>query len=371
MSIVTVGLAARSYDIVIQNGAIGDAARHLAPWLGRGRLIIVTDENVAATHLPALTAALPGVRVDPVILPAGEATKSWAQLERLCDTLLALEVERTEAIVALGGGVIGDLTGFAASIVKRGCPVIQIPTTLLSQVDSSVGGKTAINTRAGKNLIGAFYQPDFVLIDPATLDTLPLREVRAGYAEVVKYGLIDNPEFFAWCDANGPPLLAGDAAARIHAIETSVRAKAAIVGADERETSGRRALLNLGHTFGHALEAETGYSDRLLHGEAVAAGMAIAFRFSAVRGLCSADDAARVTEHLQRMGLPTDARSADVMASGATLAAHMAHDKKREGGTVPFLLARGIGRAFLDKSVTLAEVAAFLDADAALAREPA
>ncbi|CAN5260626.1 3-dehydroquinate synthase [soil metagenome] len=364
MSIVTVGLAARSYDIVIENNALADAARYLTPWLGKGRLIVVTDENVAASHLGALTAALRSVRIDPIILQAGESTKSWANLEQLCDTLLTLEIERTEAIIALGGGVIGDLTGFAASIVKRGCPVVQIPTTLLSQVDSSVGGKTAINTRAGKNLIGAFYQPSLVLIDPATLDTLPLREVRAGYAEVVKYGLIDNPEFFTWCDANGAALLAGDPAARIRAIETSVRAKAAIVGEDERETSGRRALLNLGHTFGHALEAETGYSDRLLHGEAVAAGMAISFRFSAARGLCSAQDADTVTAHLRAMSLPTNARQAGVTASGATLAAHMAHDKKRESGTVPFLLARGIGQTFLDKSVSLAEVAVFLDSEA-------
>jgi 3-dehydroquinate synthase len=364
LSIVTVGLAARSYDIRIENNALADAARHLAQWTGKGRLVVVTDQNVARSHLAALTVALAGIRVDPIILPPGESTKSWAQLEQLCDALLGLEIERSEAIVALGGGVIGDLTGFAASIVKRGCSVVQIPTTLLSQVDSSVGGKTAINTRAGKNLIGAFYQPSFVLIDPSTLDTLPLREVRAGYAEVVKYGLIDNPGFFAWCEAHGPALLDGDPTARTYAIENSVRAKAAIVGEDERETSGRRALLNLGHTFGHALEAETGYSDRLLHGEAVAAGMAIAFRFSASRGLCPAQDADHVTAHLKKMGLPTSAREADVTASGATLAAHMSHDKKREGGTVPFLLARGIGQTFLDKSVSLEEVAAFLDRDA-------
>lgn len=369
MSIVTVSLASRSYDIVIENNALTDAARYLAPWLNNGRLVVVTDTNVAASHLSALTAALSETRIDSIVLQPGESTKSWANLEQLTDTLLELEIERTEAIVALGGGVIGDLTGFAASIVKRGCPVVQIPTTLLSQVDSSVGGKTAINTRAGKNLIGAFYQPSLVLIDPATLDTLPAREVRAGYAEIVKYGLIDNPDFFAWCEAHGPALLAGNPAARTHAIETSVRAKAAIVGEDERETSGRRALLNLGHTFGHALEAETGYSDTLLHGEAVAAGMAIAFRFSAARGLCSHKDAAIVTAHLQTMGLPTSARAAHVTASGETLAAHMAHDKKREGGTIPFLLARGIGQTFLDKSVSLKEVAAFLDADASLTNE--
>jgi 3-dehydroquinate synthase len=258
--------------------------------------------------------------------------------------------------------VIGDLTGFAASIVKRGCTVIQIPTTLLAQVDSSVGGKTAINTRAGKNLVGAFYQPAVVLIDPATLDTLPVRELRAGYAEVVKYGLIDDPDFFAWCEANGAALIHGDANARTHAIAASVSAKARIVGADERETTGTRALLNLGHTFGHALEAETGFSDRLLHGEGVAAGMAIAFRYSVARGLCPPEDSKRVDAHLASVGLPTGARPT-TNANGETLAAHMAHDKKRDGGSVPFLLARGIGQTYLERDVALNDVAAFLDSD--------
>lgn len=364
MTRIPVGLGDRSYDIIIDAGLLANAGERLKAFTKTGRIFIVTDTNVATHHLRTLisSAAKAGLVAESIILPPGESTKNWAQLENLCDQLLDFEIERGEAIVALGGGVIGDLTGFAAAIVKRGCTVVQIPTTLLAQVDSSVGGKTAINTRAGKNLIGAFYQPALVLIDPATLDTLPVRELRAGYAEVVKYGLIDDPTFFDWCEANSAALIAGDQAARTYAIATSVTAKARIVGADERETSGTRALLNLGHTFGHALEAETGFSDRLLHGEAVAAGMAIAFRFSVARGLCSARDAARVGDHLAAVGLPTGARPA-TNADGATLAAHMAHDKKRDGGSVPFLLARGIGRTYLERDVALADVAAFLETD--------
>ncbi len=364
MTCITVGLGERSYDVVIESGLLAQAGAHLKPHTKTGRVIIVTDANVALLHLAAVEASAraAGLTVESITVPPGEATKNWVQLESLCDQLLAFEIERSEAIVALGGGVIGDLTGFAASIVKRGCNVVQIPTTLLAQVDSSVGGKTAINTRAGKNLVGAFYQPVLVLIDPATLDTLPLRELRAGYAEVVKYGLIDDPDFFAWCEANGAALIAGDTEARRHAIAHSVAAKARIVGTDERETSGTRALLNLGHTFGHALEAETGFSDRLLHGEGVAAGMAIAFRYSVTRGLCPVEDSRRVDAHLAAVGLPTGARPA-TNADGATLAAHMAHDKKRDGGRVPFLLARGIGQAYLERDVALDDVAAFLDRD--------
>lgn len=362
---IPVALGERSYDVLVAPGALIDAAIHLGPLLKRGRAIIVTDDRVAEAQLPRLSGALQAGRitVDPIILPHGEGTKSWAQLQALCEALLDRGVERGDRIVALGGGVIGDLTGFAASIVKRGCGFIQIPTTLLAQVDSSVGGKTAINAVAGKNLIGAFHQPDFVMIDPDTLDTLGQREVAAGYAEVVKYGAIDRPDFFDWCEANASALFAGDGAARIHAISESVRAKAAIVAEDERETSGRRALLNLGHTFGHALEAETGFSDILLHGEAVAAGMALAFRYSVAKGLCPAADADRLTAHLRSVGLPASLSEAHVTAGGATLAAHMAHDKKATGGKVPFLLARGIGQTFLAKDVDLADVAAFLDAD--------
>ncbi|MDQ8755573.1 3-dehydroquinate synthase [Sphingosinicella sp. LHD-64] len=355
---IDVALGDRSYPILIESGLLGRADEVLGPFVRGDRIVVVTDENVWAARGAKLDA---GAEIVPIVLPAGEATKSWGQLAALLDKLLELAVERSDHIVAFGGGVIGDLVGFAAAILKRGCGFVQIPTTLLAQVDSSVGGKTAINVPAGKNLVGAFHQPSLVLIDPDCLDTLPPREVRAGYAEVVKYGLIGDPGFFDWCEANGAALLAGDAAARTQAIAVSVAAKAAIVGEDERETSGRRALLNLGHTFGHALEAETGFSDRLLHGEGVAAGMALAFRFSAERGLCPPEDADRTANVLAEAGLPTTLAGAGVAADGARLTAHMLHDKKASGGTLPFILARGIGRAFVDKSVDLADVAAFLD----------
>jgi len=360
---VDVGLGDRAYPILIEAGLLDRVSVHLESYARNGRLVVVTDESVATTQLPRLISGLGEVRAEPIVLPAGEATKSWAMLERLTDRLLELGVERSDRIVALGGGVIGDLVGFAASILKRGCGFVQVPTTLLAQVDSSVGGKTAINTRAGKNLIGAFHQPDLVLIDPTTLDTLPAREVRAGYAEVVKYGLIDDFDFFSWCEGHAASLLAGDADARTRAIAHSVAAKARVVAADERETTGTRALLNLGHTFGHALEAETGFSDKLLHGEAVACGMALAFRFSAAQGLCPGQDAVRVASHLEQVGLPTTLGAAHVDADGATLVGHMAHDKKMEGGRLPFLLARGIGQTFLAKQVDLGEVARFLDGE--------
>lgn len=367
MALVRVALDARSYDIVIEQGALDRAGETLKPYARNGRLVVVTDANVAATQLPRLDASLraAGITVEPIILPPGEQTKSWRYLEQLLDALLALEIERGDHVIALGGGVIGDLVGFAASILKRGCHFIQLPTTLLAQVDSSVGGKTAINAKAGKNLIGSFYQPALVLIDPSTLDSLPPRETRAGYAEVVKYGLIDDPDFFAWCESDGHRLLAGDPQARTYAIERSVSAKAAIVADDERETSGRRALLNLGHTFGHALEADTGFSDMLLHGEGVAAGMALAFRYSARLGLCPQADADRVTAHLQAVGLPHDLATAHVTADGAALVGHMLHDKKMAAGTLPFLLARGIGATFLSKDVVLDDVTAFLDEERA------
>jgi 3-dehydroquinate synthase len=363
VTIVPVSLGSRSYDIVIERGLLGRAAAHLKP-LSRGRpMAIVSDANVAP-HLATLQAALSaaGIASDAIVLPPGEGTKSWAQLEAVTDQLLAHGVERGDHVIALGGGVIGDLVGFACSIVKRGCGFVQIPTTLLAQVDSSVGGKTAINARAGKNLIGAFHQPGLVLIDPDVLDTLPARETRAGYAEVVKYGLIDDFAFFEWCETNGDKLLAGDPEARTYAIAHSVGAKARIVAEDERETTGKRALLNLGHTFGHALEAETGFSDRLLHGEGVAAGMALAFAYSARRGLCPGQDAERVAAHLRAVGLPDSIKAAGISASRATLVDHMRHDKKMDAGTLPFLLAHGIGRTYLDHSVDLADVEAFLDA---------
>lgn len=365
MTIISVGLGIRSYDIRISTGALDAAGSHLAAFSRNGRLIVVTDDQVDVNVMPRLKDALAtaGIGVEPVVLPSGEATKSWDQLASLCEHLLRLGVERTDTIIALGGGVIGDLVGFTASILKRGCRFVQIPTSLLAQVDSSVGGKTAINSAAGKNLVGTFYQPSFVLIDPAVLDSLPPRQCRAGYAEVVKYGLINDPAFFDWCERHGPDVLAGRRAAQEYAIETSVKSKAAIVEADERETDDQRALLNLGHTFGHALEAEHGFSDRLLHGEAVAAGMALAFRYSQRIGLCPPDDAQRVAKHLQQVGLPYDLASSGTKASGEQLVSHMLHDKKMSSGTLPFILARGIGQSFVCRSVELSDVAHFLDED--------
>ncbi|MBO9711595.1 3-dehydroquinate synthase [Sphingomonas sp.] len=362
MKTIRVALAERSYDIRVEAGLLARAGEQLAS-LSRGRrMAIVTDEHVRP-HLATLESSLhaAGVETLAFVLAPGEGTKNWRQLETLVDGLLEAGVERGDHVVALGGGVIGDLTGFACAVLKRGCNFVQIPTTLLAQVDSSVGGKTAINSRAGKNLVGAFHQPSLVLIDPQVLDTLPIREQRAGYAEVVKYGLIDDADFFAWCEANGAALLAGDGQAREYAIAHSVAAKARIVGEDERETSGRRALLNLGHTFGHALEAETGFSDRLLHGEGVAAGMALAFAFSAAQGLCPPEDARRVAAHLRAVGLPDGLPATGIAASGARLVEHMLHDKKMDAGTLPFLLARGIGQTYLDKRVDLGDIAAFLD----------
>jgi 3-dehydroquinate synthase len=285
---VPVGLGDRSYRVSIGPGLLADAGPRLAALTRKRRVAVVTDATVASLHLQRLRDGLAGFEVAPIILPPGEATKNFGQLEALVDSLLALEVTRSDVVIALGGGVIGDLTGFAAAIVKRGMNFVQVPTTLLAMVDSSVGGKTGINTRAGKNLVGAFHQPVAVWADLELLQTLPLRERRAGYAEIVKYGLIADAAFYAWCEANAAALLAGDSVALAHAVAQSCRAKAAIVAADERETDDIRALLNLGHTFGHALEAETGFGDTLLHGEAVGIGMAQAFRFSAARGLCSA-----------------------------------------------------------------------------------
>ncbi len=366
MKQVEVVLGARAYPAVIGERLLDRAGELLAPFARNGRLIVVTDENVASAQGGRLRDGLRsgGLKADVVVLPPGESSKSWDMLARLIDNLVELGVERGDYVVAFGGGMVGDLTGFAAAILKRGCFYVSLPTSLLAQVDSSVGGKTAINVRAGKNLVGAFHQPSTVLIDISTLETLPERELRAGYAEVMKYGLIGDPAFFAWCEANGAALIAGDAEARMHAIETGVRMKAAIVAEDERETSGRRALLNLGHTFGHALEAETGFSERLLHGEAVALGMALAFRFSARRGLCPLADAERVERHLGAVGLPISLAQAGLDASGERLVGHMASDKKRSGGRLPFILVRGIGDAFVDATVEPAEVIAFLDEEA-------
>ena len=367
---IEVGLGERAYPILIEAGLLDRAGAELAPYARDGRLIVVSDEIVWALQGERLAAGLAaaGIAAKPILLPPGEATKSWATLSILVDRLLELGVERSDHLVAFGGGVIGDLAGFAAAILKRGCNFVQVPTTLLAQTDSSVGGKTGINVDAGKNLVGAFHQPSLVLIDSACLDTLPPRELRAGYAEVVKYGLLGDADFFAWCEKNGDALIAGDADARHYAIEKSVAAKAAIVAEDEREFTGKRALLNLGHTFGHALEAETGFSDRLLHGEAVALGIALAFRFSVGCGLCPEGDAARVDSHLGAVGLPTRLDDIGIEASGETLAAHMLHDKKASGGGLTFILVRGIGQAFVDRGVDLDEVAAFLERQRAPAR---
>ncbi|HEX8643668.1 MAG TPA: 3-dehydroquinate synthase [Allosphingosinicella sp.] len=361
MKRVEVALGARSYEVLIGEGLLGNARDVLADRIRGNRLAVVTDETVWSAQGERLQAGLKDVRLDVIAVPAGERSKSWACLANVLDRLLALGVERSDTILAFGGGMVGDLAGLAAALLKRGCAYVQVPTSLLAQVDSSVGGKTAINAAGGKNLVGAFHQPTLVLIDPATLTTLPNRELRAGYAEVVKYGLIEDAPFFAWCEANGSALIGGDAAARLHAIESCVRAKAAIVADDEREASGRRALLNLGHTFGHAIETECGLS-RVRHGEAVAIGLVLAFRFSARRGLCPPEVAKRVAAHIAACGLPTLCAM-----DPATLVAHMKADKKAAGGSVPFILARGIGEAFVDQSVDLAEVEAFLAAEAEFA----
>jgi len=363
---VRVALDARGYDIRVGPGLIATAGAELRGVLTVPRVMVVTDAHVAALHLPAFLAGLDaaGIAHGEIVLPPGEATKDFAHLARLTDELVARGIDRRTTVVALGGGVVGDLAGFAAAVVLRGLDFVQAPTTLLAQVDSAVGGKTAINLPAGKNLVGAFHQPRLVLADTGVLDTLPRRELLAGYAEVVKYGLINDPAFFAWLEANGARLIAGDAALRRHAIATSCRAKAAIVAADERET-GDRALLNLGHTFGHALEAEAGYGDRLLHGEAVAIGMALAFDLSARLGLCPAEDALRVRNHLRMVGLGAglgDLGQGLERPEPERLIRHMGKDKKVQDGAITFILARGIGRAFITRAVPADALAAVLAA---------
>lgn len=363
MAVIPVDIAGAPYEVRVGTGLLAELVDHCRGRLRKRAVPIVTDERVHAQWGAVVAKALTDAGHEPRwrILPPGEATKSWETLAATVNWMLAEEVERGDHVLALGGGVIGDLTGFAASILKRGCNFIQLPTTLLAQVDSSVGGKTAINTPAGKNLVGAFHQPSLVLADLAALDTLPARELRAGYAEVVKYGILGDADFFAWCDLNGAAMLAGDGALREYAVARSVEAKARIVKEDERETTGLRALLNLGHTFGHALEAETGFSDRLLHGEAVALGMVLAARFSAARGLMPQASAERVARHIAGCGLPSEISALGLTCDGKRLAAHMLHDKKMDAGTLPFVLLRGIGQAFLAKDVKLDEVAAFLD----------
>ncbi len=362
---VGVALGARSYDILIGPGQLAGAGEAIRARRACRAAAVVTDTIVGPLHAPALEDSLAraGIAVTRITVEAGEKSKRFAVLEEVVDQILAARLERGDVVVALGGGVVGDLSGFAAAIVRRGMGFVQVPTTLLSQVDSSVGGKTGINTRHGKNLVGAFYQPDLVLADTDVLDTLSTREFTAGYAEVAKYGLIDDPAFFGWLEENSRHVFQGGEA-RIHAIATSCRAKAAVVARDETET-GDRALLNLGHTFGHALEAITAYdSARLVHGEGVAIGMAQAFRFSARQGLCSADDAARVERHLKAVGLPT--RLSEVPGGVGTVDQLMnaiAQDKKVTRGALTFILARGIGQSFIAKGVEASSVATFLEAE--------
>jgi 3-dehydroquinate synthase len=369
MRAIRVGLGARSYDVQVGDGLIARAGELMAPFLLRGRTAVVCDETVERLHGPRLDAALKaaGIQASWVVMPPGEGTKSWAGLAEVSDRLLALGLDRGDVVTAFGGGVVGDLAGFAAAIYKRGIDFIQIPTTLLAQVDSSVGGKTAIDTPRGKNLIGAFHQPRLVLADLGVLGTLSDREMRAGYAEVIKYGLLGDFDFFQWLEREAAQVLARRPEALAHAVAHSVRMKADIVGEDEKEAAAR-ALLNLGHTFGHALEAETGYGDALLHGEGVAIGCAQAFRFSARLGHCPGQDAERAEAAIAASGLPTRMDQAPGAPFHADrLISHMAQDKKAEGGRLTFVLARGLGQAFVAKGVDAEAVRAFLVADGALA----
>ena len=358
---VPVALGARAYDIVIGRGLLGSLGRRLQALKPGAKAAIVTDANVEKLLLAAAQSGLAAdVPATHISVPPGEGSKSFAMFERVCEALIAAKLERGDVVVALGGGVVGDLAGFCAAAVRRGLDYVQVPTTLLAQVDSSVGGKTAINSRHGKNLIGAFHQPILVVADTALLDSLPPREFRAGYAEVAKYGLLGDAGFFAWLEANADDVFAGAGAAREHAIATSCRMKAEIVARDERET-GDRALLNLGHTFGHAFEAAAGFSGRLLHGEAVALGMALAFDFSARLGLLPQPEAERVKRHLGKAGLPTHIRDVPGGVPGVdALMDLMAQDKKVKRGRLTFILARAVGAAFVAPDVEAAQVRAFL-----------
>jgi 3-dehydroquinate synthase len=360
--ILNVALGERSYDVVIGRGQLSLLGQKIGMLRPGCKTAIVSDETVVRHHLAAAEKALAAAgiaAVTTVVVPPGESSKSFPMLERVCEALISARIERTDLVVALGGGVIGDLAGLAAGLVRRGLAYVQVPTTLLAQVDSSVGGKTAIDSKHGKNLIGAFHQPLLVISDTALLDTLPARQFRAGYAEVVKYGLLGDAGFFAWLEANWREIFAGGAA-REHAIAVSCRMKAATVARDERE-SGERALLNLGHTFGHALEAVAGFSDRLLHGEAIALGMALAFGFSAKRGLLPVSETERVERHLATVGLPIHLCSVPGAPPDADrLMELIAQDKKVKRGKLTFILARGIGASFIASDIDAAEVRAFL-----------
>jgi 3-dehydroquinate synthase len=357
-----VELGDRGYDILIGPGLIARAGAEIRPLMRRRQAVIITDETVARHHLAPLRASLEeqGISQHAILLPPGEATKDLAHFGRLVDDILACRIERGTMLVALGGGVVGDIAGFAAATLLRGIDFMQIPTTLLAQVDSSVGGKTAINTAAGKNLLGAFYQPRLVLADTDTLATLPRRELRAGYAETVKYGLIRDTAFFEWLEAEGEAVCDLEPVAATRAILTSCRMKAAIVAADERE-EGDRALLNFGHTFGHALEAETGFSDALLHGEAVALGMMLAFDFAVRLGIATGQDSYRVRRHLIAAGLPTELSAVGLSGSAADrLVAHMGKDKKVRDGRITLILPRRIGDAFVMRDASADALRDFL-----------
>ena len=361
------GGAFAPYDVVVGRGLLAQAGGRIAP-LAKGRTVIVTDETVAAIHGAALAESLAaaGVNTQTVAVPAGEGSKSFAQLERVLDRLLEIGLDRKDVVIALGGGVVGDLAGLAAALYMRGIDFVQVPTTLLAQVDSSVGGKTAIDMPRGKNLVGAFHQPRLVLADIDVLATLPERQVRSGWAEVLKHGLICDAAFFDWLAGEGAVGANGDPAALERAVIRSVEIKSAIVGEDEKE-AGRRALLNLGHTFGHAVETEVGFDEgALAHGEAVALGCCMAFRYSAREGLCSAADVARVEAVVAAAGLPTRLEQAGVFAADRLLAL-MAGDKKAEGGALTLILARGVGQAFVAKGVDSAKVRAFLIEEGATA----
>jgi len=361
---VAVDLGERSYEVRIGQGLLARAGKEIAPVLRRKRVAIVTEETVAARHLSTLQAALDaeGIASTALALPPGEGTKNWENLARATEWLLEQKVERKDVVVALGGGVIGDLVGFSAAILRRGVRFVQLPTSLLAQVDSSVGGKTGINTAQGKNLVGAFHQPSLVLADIDVLDTLTDRDFLSGYGEVVKYGLLGDAAFFDWLESSGPSIRAGDKPARLRAVTRSVEMKAGIVSRDETE-EGERALLNLGHTFCHALEKATGYSDRLLHGEGVAIGCALAFELSARLGLCSQEEPGRVRAHLRAMGMKVDIRDIPGELPGSeALIALMGQDKKVVDGKLRFILARGIGQAFVADDVPGDKVRAVLDA---------
>ena len=361
---LSVVLPSTSYDVVIGDNLLARAGALLAPRMEQKRVVVVTDDVVARLHLPTLLRGLSetGIIAQQIVVPEGEASKSLASWQSVVDQLLEARVERRTTVIALGGGVVGDLAGFAAATTLRGLPFVQVPTTLLAQVDSSVGGKTAVNTSQGKNLVGAFYQPRMVLADTGTLATLPPRELRAGYAEIAKAGLIGDAALFAWCEANGAAVVSGNREAQAEAILRACAFKAAVVGDDEREEKPNdgRALLNLGHTFGHALEAEYGYSGGLLHGEGVAVGIGLAFRLSARLGHCAAEDAARVVSHIAAIGMPAELRTLNRRFSAEALIGHMRRDKKVRDGALKFVLARGIGQAFTSGDVPVEAVTELL-----------